>query len=115
IDTRAGPMIEYPISTRRVWGRNLPVTGGAYLRIYPYAITRANMRAAEREGVPVVFYLHPWELDPDHPRIVFRRRAWATHYFNLRSTVLKLERLLADFRFTTLANVLAESYPALRV
>ena len=106
IATACGPIWEIPLSTRRVLGRNLPATGGAYFRIYPYALTRANIRALEREGMPVVFYLHPWELDPDHPRVRFHWKARLTHYFNLRSTLPRLERLLAEFRFTTLAEAL---------
>lgn len=113
VETSCGPIVEFPISTRRVFGRNVPTTGGAYFRIYPYAITRANMRAAEREGMPVVFYLHPWELDPEHPRVAFRRKAMATHYFNLRSTVPKLERMFSDFQFTTLGEVLSDAFPGL--
>jgi polysaccharide deacetylase family protein (PEP-CTERM system associated) len=106
IDTANGRIFELPISVRRILGRNLPVSGGAYFRIYPYALTRANFRAAEREARPIVFYLHPWELDPDHPRVPFDWKARATHYVNLRSTAPKLRRLLRDFRFGTLGQVL---------
>ncbi|MEK7863760.1 MAG: DUF3473 domain-containing protein, partial [Chloroflexota bacterium] len=95
-------------------GRNVPISGGAYFRIYPYWMTRANMLAAERESMPVVFYLHPWELDPDHQLVRFRPRAMVTHYVNLCSTVPKLERLLAEFRFTTLAEVLSDAFPGFR-
>jgi len=113
VDTPSGPLCEFPISTRRVLGRNVPTTGGAYFRLYPYRLTRANMLASEREGVPVVFYLHPWELDPKHPVVQFRRRAMLTHYARLASTQPKLEKLLTEFRFTTLSNVLAEAFPQL--
>jgi polysaccharide deacetylase family protein (PEP-CTERM system associated) len=113
VETQAGPLLEFPISTRRVLGRNLPVTGGAYFRIYPYLLTRANIRAAEREGMPIVFYLHPWELDPRHPFVTFRRKAMLTHYANLRSTLPKLEKLCDEFSFTTLGEVLADAFPGL--
>ena len=109
VDTAHGPVLEFPLSTRRVLGRTLPATGGAYFRIYPYFVTRANVRALEREGMPVVFYLHPWELDPDHPRVSFPWKPRLTHYVNLRSTRPRLERLLADFRFTTLPEVLPDA------
>lgn len=109
LDTTGGPLYEFPLSTRPWLGRNVPTTGGAYFRIYPYAISRANIRAAEAEGLPVVFYLHPWELDPDHPVVGFRKLAMATHYVNLGRTVPRLERLLTDFRFTTLAKVLTDA------
>jgi polysaccharide deacetylase family protein (PEP-CTERM system associated) len=111
VETAAGPLYEFPISTRRLLGRNVPVTGGAYFRIYPYLLTRANMRAAEREGMPVVFYLHPWELDPGHPLVAFKGKAMVTHYANLRSTLPKLEKLCHEFSFTTLGEVLTDAFP----
>lgn len=106
VQTAAGPITEVPITVRRVFGRNLPASGGAYLRIYPYALTRANFSAAEAEGRPVVFYIHPWELDPDHPRVPFPWKPRLTHYANLRTTVPKLERLLREFAFTTLQEAM---------
>jgi polysaccharide deacetylase family protein (PEP-CTERM system associated) len=106
IQTAAGPIYELPISVRTWMGRTWPVSGGAYFRIYPYAVTRANMRAMEAIGRTTVFYLHPWELDPGHPRVPFHWKARWTHYHNLRSTYPKLRRLLSDFRFGTLGQVL---------
>jgi polysaccharide deacetylase family protein (PEP-CTERM system associated) len=110
VETAHGSLLEYPLSTRRVLGRNLPATGGAYFRLFPYWVTRANVRALEREGMPLVFYLHPWELDPEHPRVGFHWKARATHYVNLRSTEPRLERLLSEFRFTTLGEVLPDAF-----
>ena len=110
IETSAGPIFELPISVRRMFGRNLPVSGGAYFRLYPYALSRANVRAAEREGRPVVFYLHPWELDPGHPRVSFHWKARLTHYANLRSTEAKLDRLLDEFAFGPLGEVLEDEF-----
>jgi len=111
--TAHGPLLEFPISTRRVLGRNIPTTGGAYFRLYPYAVTRANMRAEAAKGGRTVFYVHPWELDPDHPVVSFDRRARLTHYARLRSTRWKLDRLLKDFRFTTLSEALTDAFPGL--
>jgi hypothetical protein len=106
IETAAGPIYEFPISVRRLLGQNLPISGGAYFRIYPYAFTHANFRWTEAQGRPAVFYLHPWELDPDHPRVKFDWRARTTHYFNLRHTGARLRRLLRDFKFAPLGEVL---------
>lgn len=100
------PLTEFPITTVRVFGRNLPVAGGAYFRLYPYALTRAAFRAVNRAGHAATFYLHPWELDPDHPRIPLPRRIAATHYVNLGATERRLRRLLADFRFAPMREVL---------
>jgi polysaccharide deacetylase family protein (PEP-CTERM system associated) len=104
IATPAGPIHEFPLSVRRIMGRNVPVSGGAYFRLYPYAMTRSNFRAAEADGRPTVFYLHPWELDASHPRVSFHWKAWLTHYANLGSTEPKLRRMLREFRFATLSE-----------
>ena len=106
IATPSGPIAEFPISIRRLFGQNLPVAGGAYFRLYPYQLTRWNLRAAEHAGTPAVFYIHPWELDPDHPVVPFYWKAKLTHYANLRSTRPRLKRMLAQFKFAPLGDVL---------
>jgi polysaccharide deacetylase family protein (PEP-CTERM system associated) len=107
---RRGPggheLLEVPVSTWRFLGRNVPVAGGAYFRLYPYLVTRSVFRAINSQGRPVVFYLHPWEIDPDHPRIRLPRRIALTHYFRLSATEGRLRQLLHDFRFAPLAEVL---------
>jgi polysaccharide deacetylase family protein (PEP-CTERM system associated) len=102
-------LTEFPISTWRLLGRNLPVAGGAYFRIYPYSFTRRAFRAINREGYPVAFYLHPWEIDPAQPRIPLPRRIALTHYFNLAATERRLRRLLRDFHFAPMREVLGVS------
>jgi polysaccharide deacetylase family protein (PEP-CTERM system associated) len=102
----AGPLIEFPISTWKVLGRNVPIAGGAYFRILPYAFTRTAFRAINRSGHPVTFYIHPWELDPEHPRIPLPRRIAATHYANLRATEPRMRRMLSDFDFAPMKEVL---------
>ena len=99
-------LTEFPLSTYRLRGRNIPVGGGAYFRIYPYTLTRYALRAINDEGGAAVFYIHPWELDPDHPQLDLPRRISLTHYWNLAATERRLERLLADFRFASLGRVL---------
>ncbi len=105
-ETGAG-IVELPPSTWRLGGVNLPVAGGAYFRLYPYIVTHFGLRRIAAEGHPAVFYLHPWELDPEHPRIPMPRRIAWTHYLNLARTEKRLRRLLSDFPFTTAAEVLA--------
>jgi polysaccharide deacetylase family protein (PEP-CTERM system associated) len=111
IRTDYGPIVEFPMSTTRMFSHTFPTSGGAYFRIYPYWLTRRNIRATQTAGTPAVFYLHPWELDPDHPRTRFHPKAMITHYINLRSTAPRLERLLCDFEFTTLGEVLEGVFP----
>lgn len=106
IDTAAGSIWEFPISVMTRYGRTMPVSGGAYFRIYPYTLTRANLRACEQAARSTIFYLHPWELDPDHPRVGFYWKPRLTHYANLSSTEPKLKRLFQDFRFGAIADVI---------
>jgi len=85
-----------------LWGLRLPAAGGAYFRLFPYAIARAALRQCESRGTPGTFYIHPWEVDPEQPRF---NVPWSTrirHYGGLRGTVQRLDRLLAEFRFTSI-------------
>ena len=99
-------LLEFPVSTWRKRGRNLPIAGGAYFRIYPYALTRHAFRQINREGQPFTFYLHPWEIDPAHPRIDLPRRIKLIHYWNLGATERRLRALLRDFAFAPMDEVL---------
>jgi polysaccharide deacetylase family protein (PEP-CTERM system associated) len=110
VETPAVPIWEFPLSVLPFGRWTVPVSGGAYFRIYPYALSRANFRRAERLNRPVIFYLHPWELDPDHPRVRFHWKARLTHYANLRSTEPKLKKLLREFQFGTISEVI-ETHP----
>jgi polysaccharide deacetylase family protein (PEP-CTERM system associated) len=100
-------LVEFPVSTVKMFGHNVPAAGGAYFRLYPYALTRALMRSVNRAGWPVMFYIHPWELDPDQPRADLPWRIRTTHYHNLRGTEPRIRRLLRDFTFAPLRDVLA--------
>ena len=107
IDRSGGSLWELPGSTVRWAGTNYPVGGGGYFRLLPYAWTRrgfARVNGIERQ--PAMFYLHPWEIDPDQPRI---DTAWLTavrHYGNLSKTESRLRRLLSEFRFAPAREVL---------
>ncbi len=97
---------ELPVSTLRVLGRNLPAGGGGYFRLYPLALTRAVVRAHERAGRPAALYLHPWEFDPEQPRVDAPLTSRLRHYLNLERTLPRLEALLGEFRFGSYAEVL---------
>ncbi len=96
---------EIPMTVARVLGTNLPFSGGAYLRILPWWAQALAWSRADRAGGPAIAYIHPWELDPDHPRVALRRRVAATHYARLRVTERRLDRLLAGRRFGRLDEV----------
>lgn len=104
VPTPAGPLLEFPPATLRGAGWNLPAAGGAYFRIFPYALVRGALAQFEERGVPTTFYLHPWELDPGQPRL--RAGAWAgwRHYTGLGRTRARLERLLGEFAFTSIRD-----------
>jgi len=99
-------MHEFPMGCVRVLGRNLACSGGGYLRLLPYLYTRTCLRKANGEGRPVVFYIHPWEIDPGQPRMPIPWLKRLRHYTGLGATERKLERLLTDFHFTTIRGVL---------
>ncbi len=112
--TPAGNAIwEFPASTARLAGMNLPVAGGGYFRLYPWNITRRLLgRINDTEQQPFMLYTHPWEIDPDQPRIAGPGlRSRFRHYVNLAGTAGKLERLLDAFPFTTLGAVVRQRAP----
>lgn len=107
IRLRTGELVEFPPAVVRIGPLRLPVGGGGYFRLYPMALSlRALRRINMREGRPFVFYIHPWEIDPDQPRLragslVARMR----HYANLNATEQKLRRLFGEFLFAPVGEV----------
>jgi polysaccharide deacetylase family protein (PEP-CTERM system associated) len=106
VETGAGTVVEFPVSTYRFAGRNLPVGGGGYFRLLPGALTRAAVRSLERKGRPASLYLHPWEFDPEQPHCPAPAFKKWRHYLNLERTLPRLDALLAQFRFGSLREVL---------
>lgn len=106
VTTPVGTIVEFPVSTYPVLGRNVPVGGGGYFRLLPVAVTSAALRGLERRGRSASFYLHPWEFDPEQPRCPAKWHQSFRHYLNLGRTLPRLEHLLGRFRFTTMRDVL---------
>jgi len=106
--TTSSKLIEFPISTLRICGQNLPISGGGYFRLFPYPLIKKGLRRInEEEERPFIFYIHPWEIDPDQPRInSISRKSRFRHYVNLHKTESKFKKLLTDFRFSSLKNIL---------
>ena len=98
---------EIPITTLRLGRKNLPIAGGGYFRLLPYAITRWGLNRINRlEQQPFVFYLHPWEFDPQQPRMQgCSAKSRFRHYLNLNRTYGRLERLLKHFRWGRMDEV----------
>jgi len=107
IETPSGPITEVPIATVRLGnGRVAPIGGGGYLRLLPYRYTAAGIRKLNREEQqPACIYFHPWEIDRYQPRLATGWIARMRTYTGLRGMRHKLERLLSDFRFSTLTAV----------
>jgi polysaccharide deacetylase family protein (PEP-CTERM system associated) len=106
----AGALWEVPGSTVRMAGANFPIAGGGSFRFLPYGWTKrgiTRLNAIERQ--PAVCYLHPWEIDSEQPRIRASRISQLRHYTNLGRTEERLKRLLADFPFSTVSDVLAQA------
>ncbi len=92
-------LMELPLATWRVFNQNLPVGGGAYLRILPYALMRNGIEAANnKESSPAVLYIHPWEIDPFQPRLQAPWKSRMRQYTGLAGMRSRLERLLKQFR-----------------
>ena len=103
-----GMMLEIPLSTVRLAGMNIPVAGGGYLRLFPYTFTRQALRQLNHyERQPAVVYFHPWEIDPDQPRIKGSTLSRFRHYTNLRGMESKLRKLFSDFAFAPIREVFA--------
>jgi polysaccharide deacetylase family protein (PEP-CTERM system associated) len=106
IERAAGRLLELPGAAARVGGAPVPI-GGGYFRLLPYAATRwaiARYAAAERQ--PAMFYLHPWEIDPDQPRLQAPLKSRMRHYNHLAQTEPRLRRLLRDFAWNSIEATL---------
>jgi polysaccharide deacetylase family protein (PEP-CTERM system associated) len=98
-------LLELPASTVRLAGANLPIGGGGYFRLLPYAWTSWGIgRVNDLERRPVVFYMHPWEVDPEQPRLAGSALSRFRHYRNLAKTAERLRRLVRQFRFDTIES-----------
>jgi len=105
-----GTLLELPASTCRMIGMNLPMGGGGYFRLLPYAWTRFGIESVNRiDGRPAIFYIHPWEIDPEQPRLACSAFTRFRHYRNLHRTEERLHRLLEDFRFAPVLQAVLEN------
>jgi polysaccharide deacetylase family protein (PEP-CTERM system associated) len=115
--TPAGSLVEFPPSIVKYGRWAVPVGGGGYFRLYPYSLSKCLLqRINSVEQRPFMFYCHPWEIDPRQPRLAAGSRLGRfRHYVNLASTASKLDRLLRDFQFGAISDVLAEQPSFFRI
>jgi len=109
VTRRPSPFVEFPISVARVLGTRVCFFGGGYLRLFPYWIVKMMAGRVLREKRPVVFYVHPREIDPGHPRMRMGLRRRFKSYVNLRTTEPKIRKIVRDFQLTTFREFLSEN------
>lgn len=100
----AGSLLEFPLAVWAVGPLRIPAAGGGYLRQFPPAIIHRALRQYSRAGAPAMFYIHPWETDPEQPRIPVGWLTAIRHYRGLQFTMARLDRLCAEFRFTSVRD-----------
>lgn len=100
-------LTEFPVSTFKLMTKNLGI-GGAYFRLFPYLLTSNGLKQRTKQGKVNMFYIHPWEYDPQHPVVDMERKAKITHYTRLSKTIPFTDKLLGQFKFDTVSNVVAQ-------
>jgi polysaccharide deacetylase family protein (PEP-CTERM system associated) len=105
---KGASIVEFPMSTAPMFGTRIPVSGGGYFRLLPYWLTRKGLRKLN-DGLsrPFIFYLHPWEVDPGQPRVDAGWKSRLRHYTNLDRCEARLRRLIGEFRFGRVRDVLS--------
>ena len=105
----SGQIVEFPITVSRVFGKPLCFFGGGYLRLSPYFLIRKMTFAVLKEGRPAVFYVHPREIDPNHPRLPMSIKRKFKSYINLKTTEGKIKKIVDEFEFTTFEKFIADN------
>ena len=106
LNTASGPLWEVPPSTWGLAGFKISVAGGGYFRLFPYNLLRRLLRRVESKGHPLIMYLHPWELDPEQPRMRGSFLSQFRHYLNLDKVQGRFTQLLSDFSFGPIQSLL---------
>ncbi|MEP3478491.1 MAG: XrtA system polysaccharide deacetylase [Fuerstiella sp.] len=111
IKTAAGPITQVPGMVCKIGKTNIPVGGGGYLRLLPWAVTERLLRRVRKADRPLNVYIHPWEFDPEQPRIQASWKSKFRHYQNLKTTAPKISRMLRTFDLTTMTEVVQQYLP----
>ncbi|MCB0281945.1 MAG: DUF3473 domain-containing protein [Calditrichaeota bacterium] len=99
-------LIEFPMSTMRIFNKNVPFGGGGYLRIFPEWITRLGIKRVNKEGIPAIVFMHPWEFDTDQPKLNLGKIQTIRHYYNIKNNISKLAHLLDEFKWISFRDYL---------
>lgn len=105
VETASGPLVEFPVSTVPFLDRRICMFGGGYLRLFPLRAIRWGIRRLHEDGLPLIVYIHPREIDPDHPRLPLTLRRRFKCYVNLHTTMRKLTWLCGHYAFTQMGEV----------
>jgi Domain of unknown function (DUF3473) len=109
LQTSHGPITEFPPSAAKLGKLSIPI-GGGYFRLLPFSVTAHAIKVVQREGRPVMFYIHPWEFDPQQPR--FDQIKWKSrlrHYTGLHKTEKNISRMLKKFAWGAIEDVVAST------
>jgi polysaccharide deacetylase family protein (PEP-CTERM system associated) len=115
MQTQAGELVELPVTVAEVMGKRMCFFGGGYLRLFPYPLVQKMSRVVLGQGRPVIFYVHPREIDPDHPRLPMGMSRRFKTYVNLRTTERKIRNILTEFPVTTFRDYIADNRARLQV
>lgn len=115
IQRPSGQIAEFPLATTRIFQYPVPAAGGGYLRQLPFSVIRRAFREATERGEPAVFYIHPWEIDPDQPRLPVSGLNRIRHYRGLSEALSRVDRLLAEFHFGTIQEYLPRLEPVVAI
>lgn len=102
----SGRLLEIPMATATLAGMTFPAAGGGYLRHLPFGLVDLGFRQAQAAGIPAMFYLHPWEIDEDQPRIRVPLHTRLRHYRGLANTFPRMKRMLKNFSFVSVRDQL---------
>lgn len=108
IDHGDGRIIEFPITVSDLFGKHMCFFGGGYLRLFPYWLIRRMASKVQDEGRPVIYYIHPREIDPGQPRVKMNAKRRFKSYVNLKTTEKKVNRILAEHELTTFRQFIAD-------
>lgn len=108
-----GEILEIPLSTIQLFGKNIPIAGGGYLRLLPVRFIEWGIRSLnKKENQPAIIYFHPWEIDPEQPKVNGSRVSVFRHHVNIGKTFSKLKRLLNNFQFGPIREVFSAGFTA---